>query len=103
MRQHQVGKAFLVDIQRAGRRFVQGRFPDVEGTFVDQRNVRRPVGSAQPGRQFQSSGASTYDHDTMGEDGGGGCRHGAKYSGADVPFRAILRVSTRITLDLGWR
>ncbi|MCY1518281.1 hypothetical protein D9M68_529930 [compost metagenome] len=59
--QHQVGQAFLVDIQCAGRRFVQRRLPDMEGAAVDQGDVLPPVDAAQLGSQFQAAGAAADD------------------------------------------
>jgi hypothetical protein len=59
--QHQVGQAFLVDVQRAGGGFVQRRLPDMEGTAVDQGDVLPPVDAAQLGSQFQAAGATADD------------------------------------------
>ncbi|MNS70956.1 hypothetical protein D3C72_1043080 [compost metagenome] len=63
--QHQVGQAFLVDVQRAGGRFVQRRLPDVEGPAVDQRDVLAAVDAAQFGGQFQAARATANDDDAF--------------------------------------
>jgi len=63
MRQHLVGQTFLVDVQGAGRDFVQRRLPDVVQPAVHQRHLRWPQLAAQFAGQFQAARPATHDHD----------------------------------------
>ncbi len=64
--QHQVGQAFLVNIQRARRRFMQRRLPDVKRAAVDQGDVLAAVDPAQFGGQFKAACATADDDDALG-------------------------------------
>ncbi len=99
--QHQVGQAFLVDVQRARRRFMQRRLPDVERPAVDQGDVLAAVDAAELGGQFKAAGTPADDDDTFR----GGWRrighHGSQYRGAGPwtgkPRAGIQCITKRLT------
>ena len=65
VRQHLVRQAFLVDVQRAGRHFVQRRLPDVEQLLVHQRHLGHAELAPQLAGQFQAARATSHDHDPV--------------------------------------
>ena len=61
MRQHLVGQAFLVDVERAGRHFMQRRLPDMGQPAVNERDMARAKLAAELAGQFQAAGAAADD------------------------------------------
>ncbi|MNS76654.1 hypothetical protein D3C72_1102080 [compost metagenome] len=63
MRQHLVRQALLMNVQGAGRHFMQRRFPDVVQAAVDQGDLAGAELAAEFAGQLQAACTSSYDND----------------------------------------
>jgi hypothetical protein len=61
--QHLVRQALLVDVQGAGRHFVQRGLPDVVQAAVDQHDLAGTELAPEFAGQFQAARAASNDHD----------------------------------------